>query len=249
MGIKMNESSKNEASKSETEKLNTNQSVDHEIANNITDEPAFSAAEENTEVKTVPAVNKKRWITLGVVFAVILALLAGSLIYVVNNQNAVASQVMYMFMPKSYTDHDNGNEIVFYIEKNKDYNPDKDVPLEAYKVYYYDKDGKRVDTYQGHYKTATKTIYAEIAFLLMARRNINTFKNYAKIVFAVLGVVLVVGLIILWYKLWSKKQDRLEAMERDSVEKDMERQRYLNRQRSENADSGTKQGKKKRRKK
>lgn len=246
----MNESPKNEASKSETEKLNTNQSADNEMVSNTADETTLSAqAEKKIKGKTSLAVTKKRWITLGVVFAVILALLAGSLIYVVNNQNAVASQVMYMFMPKSYTDHDNGNEIVFYIEKNKDYNPDKDVPLEAYKVYYFDKDGKRVDTYQGHYKTSTKTIYAEIAFLLLARQNINTFKNYAKIVLAVLAVLLAVGAIILWYKLWNKKQDRLEAMERDSVEKDMERQAYLNRQRSNNADSGVKSGKKKKKRK
>lgn len=205
--------------------------------------------EENkkTEIKLPMDKTKKKWIIFGIVFAVIIAAVSGTLAYVYSNQNAVASNLLYVFMPKSITFKDNGNDVTMYVEKNKDYKPGSDsMALNAYKFYYFDKDGKRVDTFQGHYETPTRKCETGLGFLVKAKQNLDTFMNFLKIALIAAAVIILVLLILLWYKLWNKKMDEKEALQQQEIERDAERQRYLDRQRVENSlsEKKVKKGKK-----
>lgn len=191
------------------------------------------AENNNTQAKKPISKVKKGWIIFGIIFSLIVAAAVGGLVYINHNQTEVSSNIMYLFMPKAITGHDNGNEITFYVEKNKDFNPKKDAPLNAYKIYYYDKNDKRVDTYQGHYKSPTNQIEAGLGFLISAKKNMNIFGNFLKVVLSAAALVAIVLLILLWYKLWNKKMDRIEALQAEEMERDLERQRYLDNQRYE----------------
>lgn len=148
----------------------------------------------------------KTGITIGVIIAVIMGILVGGLVYLTQHQNEAYSKLIIAAMPKTITGVDNGVKIDFYIEYNKDFDEDKDEPIKAYQVYYFDKDGKRVDLALGHYQSATADMQVTMGFLFKAQEKIDSYKNVFRVCIALLIIVILALLIFLWYKSWVRRE-------------------------------------------
>lgn len=154
-------------------------------------------------------VKKKRTKKITVAVLVIVVVIGG-IIAVALNRDLIESRLLYMVMP----DHIDAtvNEdipLTLYKRLNTDFDPKEDEAIYFMEFYYYDKDGNEVSI-PGNGKLIYEGVdngspYAY--FFIKSIDNINHIKSIAKIVGAVIAVLLAVGLILLWFFLWSKRQD------------------------------------------
>ena len=179
---------------------------------------------------------KKRAIIIGVVLAVLLVAGITSTILLRTNQ-PLYTKLSIALMPETleYTDPETNKTITFYIEENKDYNPEKDEPIEAYSTYYINEKDKKVYLENGVYMSDTE--FAEsnkigqqddsiqdgvkynvgqgqqvtVGFLISAQENANKVTGVVKAIVAVFAICCVAYLIYLWYLNWSKRQDKKAA--------------------------------------
>ncbi|MCM1285239.1 MAG: hypothetical protein NC213_06825 [Acetobacter sp.] len=165
---------------------------------------------------TLSPKNKKKLIAC-IVVSVFVVLIIAMALFVKFNQTAVYNQVLYTFMTKSETvviNEEKNTELTLYIRKNPDYDVKKNekMPLEAFDVYYFDKDGKEVDIGTGSliYEGEDCGIPC-LGFLLKAVQKLNTVKNVLVKVLIAFAVVAVIALIFIWYIIWSKHEDEEKA--------------------------------------
>lgn len=159
------------------------------------------------EKKTMTKATKKV-ITVGVIIALIIAILTGGLVALNSNQSKVYSKLVIAMMPKTITGNDNGKKIDFYIEYNKDYNPETDEPLKAYNTYYYDANGKKKILPNGFYESPTAEMQVLIGFFYKAQEKMNSIKNVIYVTMALLALAICALIIYLWYKSWCKRQEK-----------------------------------------
>lgn len=165
---------------------------------------------------TLSPKNKKKLIA-GIVVGVFAVLMIATALIIKFNQTAVYTQVLYTFMNKSETvviNEEKNTELTLYIRKNPNYDAktNEKMPLEAFDVYYYDKDGKEVDVGTGSFVyDGEECAMPCLGFLIKAVQNLNTAKEILKKVLIVLAVIAVVALIVVWYKVWSKHEDEEKA--------------------------------------
>ncbi len=159
-----------------------------------------------SEEKTLSATAKKV-IKIAVSLAVILGILVGGLVYLNVNQEKVTSKLLINCMPKTIQGYDDGRPIDFYVEYNKDYNPDEDEPVKAFNTYYYNGKNERVDLPGGRYQSATADMQVLIGFFYKAQENIQILKNVVSVVIALVILCALALLIYIWYKSWCKRQE------------------------------------------
>lgn len=157
----------------------------------------------------------KQCICIGVVFAVIFGMLGGLIAYLTVNQNVAYSKIIIACMPEKITGTDNNKKIDFYIEYNKDFDKKKDQPINAFKVYYKDDNGKRIDLPAGHYKSRTADMQVLIGFFYQAQEKLKVVKNVVISVMFVIGVAFFGFLIYIWYLLWRNKQIRMQEQSKE----------------------------------
>jgi len=156
-----------------------------------------------------------------IVFAIVLAvliLLPVCTKIVSSSKMPFHTGYVYALMPKSLDLEFNDEEITFYIEKNKEFNKEKDQPLSAYKVYYYENNDKKTDkiyldngqTMVAQTESSSLMTLNFLADAAITGRIINRIANTVLIVDAVL---LVGYAIFIWYVLWSKKYDKEHGKE------------------------------------
>lgn len=166
-------------------------------------------------IKMPRKIGKKGIIAIVVAVVLAIAVLATSL-YVSNNKVKVYSDVIYMLMEKEKAAED-GSGRVFHIRKNAEFNSkDKNASiLDAFEIYYNDENGNEIV-----YKTDDMVLSDDqeigadlviLTFTTSAIKKFNTVKSIAVIVAIVIAVLVVIGLIFLWYKIWSKKEDEEKA--------------------------------------
>lgn len=181
-----------------------------------------------------PIQNKKDLKTYKLIIAmtifasIIIALIVGiSLVGSYTIQAEATNSILNLVMDKEITDTNKDSVsygMTFYCEKNKDYNPKEDMPIDAFKYYYLDEDGKRIDLSEGMYfpasyysdeKDAKKdVVYVCIGFYQTALENLQTVKKVMKIVVAVFSCLMVVAFIYVWYRIWSKREDEKAEMQK-----------------------------------
>lgn len=133
------------------------------------------------------------------------------------NKTAITTKLTYAFMPKviDMSEYDSSLDLVLYVEKNDEFNAKKDAkePLKACKYYYYDENGEKVTlNYDDPIFVGTDNEgMVCIPFYLEATKGLNSLVTGIKITAVVIGVLIVIGAIILWFILWSKKYDREKA--------------------------------------
>ncbi len=130
------------------------------------------------------------------------------------NKTALTSELTYAFMPKviDTSDYDSNLDLVLYVEKNKDFDAKKDAkePLKAFKYYYYDDNEEKVSLNYDDvvFEGTDNEMMACAQFYYEAAEGLSSFLRVVKIIAAVLAVLLVIGGLVLWFILWSKKYDK-----------------------------------------
>ena len=191
---------------------------------------------------------KKRAIIIGVILAVLLITgITGSLLLRANQPLYTKLSIALMPDTLDYTDEETGEKITFYIEQNKDYDKEKDDPIDAYKTYYLDEKEEKVYLENGIYisdkefaeskkigqkeddtKDGVKTNVGQgaqvtVGFLISAQNNANKVKTVVKVLVALFALCCVAYLIYLWYLNWSvredKKKKKLEEAEKKLSDK------------------------------
>ena len=179
---------------------------------------------------------KKKAIIIGVVLAVLLAAGITSTVLLRTNQ-PLYTKLSIALMPESieYTDPETDEKITFYIEENKDYNPKKDEPINAYNSYYLNDKDEKVYLEDGVYMSAKELAESKkqgkkdesvqdgvkynvgvgqqvtVGFLISAQEKANKVTAVVKVIVAIFAICCVIYLIYLWYLNWSKRQDKKAA--------------------------------------
>lgn len=163
------------------------------------------------EKKKINLSKKQRNIII--TFAVIIAVAITGLIVFKTNQIYFTTKLMYAFMPQSYVaELDDGN-IEFFVEYNKDYSAKEsgNDPLQAFSYYYFDENGERVDLgVDGGYDEEGNGEKSPLSvpFMFLMGQRIGTFKSIATKVMLALAAVVIVALIVVWFIVWSKNEDK-----------------------------------------
>lgn len=113
--------------------------------------------------------------------------------------STIYSHAIVAAMPETISGYDNGEEVKFYIEVNDKFNSKTDDPIEQYRVYYYNKDGKKLIASNGIYRGNTETMYPLIGFFIAG---MNSLKVLQKIIIAVFVVLIVVSVALLGYLIY-----------------------------------------------
>lgn len=148
-----------------------------------------------------------------IAFAVIVAVAITSLIVFKTNQIYFTTKIMYAFMPQSYVAELEEGNIEFFVEYNKGYSAKEsnNDPMQAFRYYYFDENGERVDLgIDGGYDedgTGEKKPLS-VPFMFLMGQRIGTFKAIMTKVMLVLAAVIVVVLIVVWFIVWSKNEDK-----------------------------------------
>ncbi len=125
-----------------------------------------------------------------------------------------------LLMPDSIEGNSNEGEskytygMVFYREKNKDYDALKDEPIQAFNYYYKDDKGKRIDLENGVFYPAdyynkekdVSSVPVYAGFYLQAMENWKVVKKVLTAVVCVVIAALVVFAIWLWYVSWRRRE-------------------------------------------
>lgn len=173
----------------------------------------MSKDKENIVGATTKApLNKKS--KAAIIIAVIAAVIGIITAVCIANKTALISEITYIAMPKVIDTHDYDEtlDLVLYVEKNDDFDPkaDEKEPLKAFKYYYYDENGEKVTlnyddpVFEG---TDNETMVSSI-FYFEVLTKLSGLRTAMTVVGIVAAVLVVIGLIVLWYILWSKKYDR-----------------------------------------
>lgn len=145
-------------------------------------------------------------------FVIVVAVIAT--VYSLNSV-AINNRILYMFMPKTITAEEMETNYDLHVRMNDDYDSKRQAsqPLEAYEYYYTDPETNETVVIKGTENAVINDdeIPVYLGFLLRAKMNMNTFGDIVQKVFIVLAVLVVFGLIVLWFKSWSRREDEAKA--------------------------------------
>ncbi len=127
-------------------------------------------------------------------------------------RSKIYTKVIIAALPHSITGSDNGKEVTFYMDYNKDYDSEKDEPLKQYLPYYFEGD-KRIDLPDGVYVSPTtgKEMQVTIGFFLRGANKLKVLSSVFKVLIAILIVGSIALIIFLSYLIWCYKQDKKDA--------------------------------------
>lgn len=119
----------------------------------------------------------------------------------------------------------NGRHITFTREINKDFDAKKDQPIDAFIYYSISEDGKTKNKLDHgmfypaeYYKKDSKVtpVFVAAGFLLSAQKNLEVLSNVLTVVAVLIALAFIALLIYLWYRSWCKREDKRQAMLRES---------------------------------
>lgn len=166
----------------------------------------------SSKVSKKNKLNKKY--KVGIIILTVVAVIGIIIAVCAANKTALTAKFTYAFMPKviDTSDYDSNLDLVLYVEKNKDFDAKKDAgePLKAFKYYYYDDNEEKVSLNYDDlvFKGTDNEMMACAQFYYEAAEGLSSFLKVVKIIAAVLAVLLVIGGLVLWFILWSKKYDK-----------------------------------------
>ena len=122
-------------------------------------------------------------------------------------------------MPKSITAGQTSNDKVFYVEKNDEYDKDKDEPIDAWKFYYIGGDDGKTKQYldKGNYTShvGAETQSVAAGFFLKANEKYDVVKNVLKVIVAIFVIALIAFLIWVWYLVFCLREDKKKLAKLD----------------------------------
>ena len=168
---------------------------------------------EKTKKEKAPK-TKQQKLAIGFGIALlILFVLIGGIKLAINPNMPTYNNYAYMIMPKSVDTVFDDKELTLYIEKNKDFNKEKDQPLEAFRTYYYkdnDTSTKKIylkngSTLKGEKEQSNLMVLQFLGSATITDGIVRSILNKA---FIVLCILLACYLIFVWYVVWSYKEDK-----------------------------------------
>ena len=182
---------------------------DKEIKDILEEKEKSKKAKKEKKAKTK---QQKCAIVLGIIWGVLFVLTLGTRIAILPNMPTY-NTFLYMILPKSVNTVFEDKELTLYVEKNKDFDKSKDLPINAIKIYYY----KNNDT-------STEKIYLKDGLILHGEKETSNFMGIQvwgdaiityNIIVGILNKVLIALAVILgfyliyvWYVVWSIKYDK-----------------------------------------
>ena len=133
-------------------------------------------------------------------------------VLIVAVKNQIQADLVYSIMPDSVDlRENNGFPYILYKQQNEgfDFKEDIEEPMNAVQFYYYDDNDEKIvidgaDTIEYNGEDYGSPY---VAFMLNSVDTINQIRKALTVVAVIIIILLIVGLIFLWYKRWSKKQD------------------------------------------
>lgn len=173
---------------------------------------------ENFEKPVIKLTKKAKAI---IALLVALAVIVTGIIVVKVNDEAIYNELVYIVMPKTIRAEEMQDDPDFHIDfdihvrKNKDYDikTQSQQPLEAYEYYYIDPETNEEVVVKGteEIEVDGNKIGPYLLFLIKAKENEDKIKSVATKSAWVLGPIAGVALIIVWFLIWSKKEDEQKA--------------------------------------
>ena len=155
--------------------------------------------------ETIKTKKGKKILVIGIVAILIIAILGTAVGVLSNSKTQGYSELLLMVMPEELTDESTNK--TYYVEKNDDYDPETQAPLDAFTFYYYDADGNQVIVPNGSYTDENgQDTQVALGFMVSAGKTINTIKVIMSYVIAVVVVAVVVASIYIAYRIWLKKE-------------------------------------------
>lgn len=166
----------------------------------------------------------KTTIAVFIISAIIMGLFA--CLVIINNENPseIPNRVVNILMDKEITSTEeiDGEYLTFSREVNKDYNPEKDEPMAAFKYFIVNKDGSKTELKDGLYYPASyydkkkdvSPVAVNIGFYATILPKVNAVKNVLTVIVAMAAVLIFAYIIYAWYHSWCKRQDFIKEQSR-----------------------------------
>lgn len=163
-----------------------------------------------------------------IISAVILIIAAVASIFTAVNYDKLYIRTVYFIIPKSVVTTTNNGDMEFHLELKDDFSvqaKNKD-PFGAFNYFYYDKDGNRIDIDEsGAYFDGKDEISMSILFGFKLAEKFAKIKSVATKVFWATAAVAFVSAIVIWFVVWSKKQDEEKEKRYKNSQKKKRRKR------------------------
>lgn len=114
--------------------------------------------------------------------------------------------------------------VTFYVEKNKEYDANKDEPINAFSYYMLTSEGEKVYLEDGVFYPASnymegnkevESVPVYLDFYLQIIQKVQIIKNVVTVLITLLCIALGVGLIYIWYRSWCRREDARQAREEE----------------------------------
>lgn len=169
--------------------------------------------------------------TFFVAIVIALAVAANQLGTAYTAEAFVTNKILNKAMPTEIYDDTEGSityGMTFYREENKDFNENTDLPLTAFNYYYLNDDGEKVYLEDGIFYPAAyynenedekaDPVYVAFAFFERGLTDITALQAKAQkaitIAVIIFTILIITGLIYIWYRVWSKREDEKEEMKK-----------------------------------
>lgn len=170
-------------------------------------------------------------LTIAVVFIITIAIALTVAIVTIDSYSAEAyftNKFLDVLMDDEITSDDliDGRITTFGREVNEDYDANEDQPIEAFKYYYYDGNGTRIDLTDGNYYPSGYAIDEDVTpipvylgFYYTALTKLQIVKNVLRVIIAIIILAVIAFIIYLWYRSWCKRQDRAKELRKVDIKK------------------------------
>lgn len=169
-------------------------------------------------------------IAMTFVVSIIIALVVGiSNVDSYKLEAAATNEVLNLLMPKQIKGEGapNVDGMVFYREKNKEYDVEKDEPLKAFNYYYINSEGKKQYLEDGIYyppeyymeNSNVNPVMVNLGFYFRVQQNLQVLKNVLTVLAVLLALAVCAGLIYVWYHFWSIREDKRIARQKEFNER------------------------------
>ena len=172
--------------------------------------------------------------TIAVVVVIAIAIGLGVGYFTLNSyENSLSTEINFkskfvtMLMDKKITTDKqiDGRYMTFYREDNPDFDPSTtDDVTKAIKVYYINDNDEKVYLDDGFYYPSgsvngtVEKVYVIGGFYYTVLEHLHTFQNVLKTLLMLVAVLVLVFLVMLWYRNWCKREDKKAELAKQQLE-------------------------------
>ena len=159
---------------------------------------------------------KKVVVVFAIIWLILLVITLGFK-FAISQKSPLYYDYLFAIMPKSIDTVFDEKDLTLYIEKNENFDKEKNQPLDAFNVYYYENNDTSTEKKYLENGSAMKGVNEStnvmiLQFLGNATISDGIIRKVINNALTVLFVLLVPYLIYIWYITWSIRYDKNKAM-------------------------------------